>query len=420
MPTDPRRELDLLPEHDGLLGCALWQAVSDVLLWSQTEPRFRSSVFQTTCPESDFATSVVSEAPELAVFLRTLHSVVELPELVDATAVADACAGICAWAEAKGLKETALHFAEAAARVDPENASRCHVAGRLCRRKGEYVRASIWLRRAIRLARRARRAGFNAKNEIDFANAHRGYGFLLADQGRMKEAEPHFWKCVRAAKRAGRHSLMGTGFHDLFLVAVHLERWDDALRFAKNAVSFYENGHPRFPLLAHDLAFFWNRLGYYSSALPVVEKVLPFVGHLRERILVLATLARSAAAVRDHLRFQRAAREVIALAKTDSEMSASSLYHLAEGARCFQDWEFSEQLARMALEAAHARKNGTIIGWAEALLSGAIPQHLPGDYDTIPEDGSAVDEIRELILEKLKKQPPPDLSGAVPLERYPA
>jgi hypothetical protein len=276
-----------------------------------------------------------------------------------------------------------------------------------------------WLRRAIRLARRARIGGIDAKNEIDFANAHRGYGFVLTDRGEMRRAEPHFWKCVRAARRVGHKSLAGSGFHDLFMVAVHLERWDDALQFAKNSVELYKVGHPRFPLLAHDVAFFWTRRGYYSSALPVVERILPWVERQRERILVLATLARCTAAVRDHLRYQRVAREVMALADTDPEMAASSLFHLAEGARCFHDWQAAEQLGRRALEAAIARQNGTIIQWAESLLA-SVGNRIPGEYDTIPEDGSIVDETREMILRKLLRQPPPEAGyRPVPPEQYP-
>jgi tetratricopeptide (TPR) repeat protein len=295
-------------------------------------------------------------------------------------------------------KGAALQFAEVGARAHPNDPLCCYAAGRLCRRAGEFERAKRWLSRAIRLARRA-------NDDIAFAHAHRGYGFTLADMGRFDEAEPHFWKCVRVAKRRGRRSLAGSGYHDLFMTAVHLERWSDALEYAQNAVALYKLGHPRFPLLAHDVAFFWCRRGYHSSALPVFEKVLPLVERQRERILVLASLARSAAVVRDNIRFQRAATAVLVLAAADSEMSASSLYHVAEGARCFHDWVRAEELAQQALTAARQRGNGTVVQLAEQLLD-SLRSRLPGDTDTVPEEGGIVDATRELLLKKLMRQPP--------------
>jgi tetratricopeptide (TPR) repeat protein len=311
-----------------------------------------------------------------------------------------------------GWKGAALQFAEAGARALPDDPLRCYAAGRLCRRAGEFERAKRWLARAIRLARRA-------NDDIAFAHAHRGYGFVLADMGRFARAEPHFWKSVRAARRTGRRSLEGSGYHDLFMVAVHLERWTDALEYAQRAVALYKRGHPRFPLLAHDIAFFWCRRGFFSSGLPVFEKVLPLVERQRERILVLASLARSAAVVRDNIRFQRAASAVLALAAIDSEMSASSLYHVAAGARCFYEWERAEDLARRALASAQRRGNATVVELAEQLLDG-LRARQPGETDAVPAEGSIVDATRELLLRKLARHPAIDYASFPPNpERYP-
>src|SRR5690349_7327358 len=168
--------------------------------------------------------------PTLAAALDALGGLGGPTGQADAEALARACGEVAAWAEARGAKETALQFAEAAARLQPDASLRCYVAGRLSRRLGEMERARTWLRRAIRLARLAR-------NEIDFANAHRGYGFVLAELGHVAAAEPHFWKCVRAALRVGRKSLAGSGYHDLFVGALDRHRWDDALKLAKLAVA---------------------------------------------------------------------------------------------------------------------------------------------------------------------------------------
>ena len=203
------------------------------------------------------------------------------------------------------------------------------------------------------------------------------------------------------------------------MVTVRQARWREALEHAKQAVRLYTNGHPRFPLLAFDVAFMWSWLGHFSSALPIFEKTLPFVEHQPERILVLASLARSAAAVRDHIRYVRASNEVLRITAHNTEMAASSLYHIAEGARSFQQWDRAEELATRALEIAHLRRDADVIELSERLLM-ALQKMEPGDVDFVPEEGGIVDATREMILRKFQKQPAPELSsGAVRPEQYP-
>lgn len=419
LPRDPRPELNLLQDHSGPLGFVLWRTVSDVLLWCACPTEFRHALLHPPKESSpDTLAYAALEAPEIVEPLRVLRTVADIPALADAGAVAEACAKIALWAEARGMVETAVQFAEAAVRAEPDSSARAYTAGRLSRRIGDHPRSAILFRRAIRLARRAQSERIKY-SEVDFAIAQIGFSKLLIDLGRSKEAEPHLWKAVRASVRAGRTSLAGAAHHDLLLIAVHLERWDDALQHAKQAVRLYKDGHPRLPLLAFDVAFMWNWRGYFSSALPVFEKILPFVERQRERILVLASLARSAAAVRDHIRYVRASNEVLRLAAHDSELAASSLYHVAEGARSFQQWDRAEELATRALDVARQRRDADIVELAERLLT-ALKKNEPGDVDVVPEEGSIVDAIRETILRRLQKQPAPALSsGAVRPEQYP-
>lgn len=223
MPTHPRRELELLQDHDGPLGFALWRTISDVLLWLGCPPEDRPGLLHPPGNVSPDTTSyAAAEAPEIVPPLRVLRAVSEAPQRVEASAVAEACAEMARWAEGNGMTETAAQFAEAAARAEPDASSRAYVAGRLSRRIGDHARSALFFRRAIRLARRAQTEEVKY-SEVDFANAHRGYGVLLLDLGRTEEAEPHFWKSVRAATRAGRRSLAGAAHHDLLLVTVGLE-----------------------------------------------------------------------------------------------------------------------------------------------------------------------------------------------------
>jgi tetratricopeptide (TPR) repeat protein len=294
---------------------------------------------------------------------------------------------------------------------------RAYVAGRLCRRRAEHDRAFLWYERAIRLARRAQVAG-EAGAEIDFANAHLGYGNTYVDLDQYTRAEPHFWKAIRAAKRSGRRSLAGSGYHNLLATSAILERWDAAFNCARFAVALYKPGHPRFPVLATDVATLLNRLGYYSSAIPVLEKTLPFLVNQPERILALASLAEAAGAIRDRVRFERAAEHVVRSAQNQDEMSASSLYWVAEGALCFGETDRATAWATSAIEVAQSRQNPVIVELASRLLT-RIANGEDGRRDRVPPEGGSVDEICSLVLRKLKKQPPP-LPAAPPPEQYPS
>ena len=212
---------------------------------------------------------------------------------------------------------------------------------------------------------------------------------------------------------------MGMAHHNLLVSALNTDRWEAGLGHAERAVSLYKTGHPRFPLLAQDAALLWSRLGFYSSALPVYERVLPFVEDQRERILVLGNLARAAAAVHDRIRYERAAREVLHLAGVDTEMSAPALYHTAEGARSFGEISRAEQLGARALDLALSRKDSRGATLARGLLD-ALRNGRGPDQDVVPDEGSAVDSARETVLRKLQKQPAPGLSPReVPPEQYP-
>ncbi|MEW5929499.1 MAG: hypothetical protein AB1941_18750 [Gemmatimonadota bacterium] len=418
MPKDPRRELDLLRDDTGPLGFLLWRIISDVLLWTACPPENRAGLFR-DAPEGrgEALAYATLAAPELLEPLRTLMTVSVTPEFANASAVAEACARVVEWAEAREMKETAVQFAEAAARIEPEVSARAYTPGRLCRRLGAHHRSAMWYWRAARLARRAHKLGVKG-SEIDFANAHLGLGNLELDGGHYIAAERHYWKVIHAALRVGRQSLAGAGHHALIHLTTTTHHIAEAQNHARLAVSLYPAGHPRFPALAHDVAFLWMWQGYFSSALVVFEKILPWAEKQPERILALANLARCAAAVKDHIRYERAATQVITLAAVDNEFSDTSIYHLAEGARSFWDWSRAEFLAFRALTLAQNNNNQPLVALARSTLE-AVALRKPGDTDIVPPVGGEIDEVLSAILHKLRKQPAPEVSGAAVPERYP-
>lgn len=391
-PSYSRRELEVFDEVDGALGFVLWRVISDVLVWARAAPAERAGLLSGGGTPAALLEEGLALAEPVAGDLRALAA---LDAASDPERVAAACGRVAEWAEGAELKGAALQFAELAAWAHPESAVFATSAGRLCRRRGEFERAKLWLRRALRIARRE-------GNEIDFAEAHRGLGFVLVEEGKFAAAEPHFWKCIRAALRQGRRSIAGAGYHNLLLTAVHLEQWDDADVYAQRAIEFYKVGYPSLPELAHDVGFFWCRLGYYSSALPLFEEALPLIQRSRDGILVHASIARSSAVVRDNLRFQRAASHVMELVDPRSEYAASALYHVAEGARCFLDWERAERLGQEALRLATERRNVVVRRWAEDLL-GAIQLRIPGEMDAIPPENGVIDTCRGRLMKKLQR-----------------
>jgi hypothetical protein len=56
---------------------------------------------------------------------------------------------------------------------------------------------------------------------------------------------------------------------------VHEQRWAKALDYANRAATLYGALDPRLPRLAHDVAYMWCRHGFFSSALPIFERLPP-------------------------------------------------------------------------------------------------------------------------------------------------
>ena len=403
---EPRPPHLVLDEVGGAAGYVLWLLLNDCGLWIAAGPR--PELFAPGGREWS-----EDEWPaELVDAFSVLRAASAAPELARAPDLAAAAASVWEWAEREGHKETALQFAELAARLEPDSSARSATAGRFCRRYGGlHARAAQWYARATRLARLQ-------DDEIAFVTARLGWGILEFNQGRYLHAESHFNAAFRRAMRVGRRSTAGLARHCLLGIAVASGRYEVAMLQAFEAVRLYAAHHPRFPVLAHDVAFAIAAQGYYSSAIPVLVKTLPLMGVARERILVLATLARSAGAARDRVRFERAAAEVLRMAEADAEMSESSVFQVAQGARSFEQWERADLLARRALELAEQSGNGYIVSAARELIE-SIGERAAGDVDIIPEEGSEVDQLVELLLARLAKHTAPPDGRAVSVEKFP-
>lgn len=166
-----------------------------------------------------------------------------------------------------------------------------------------------------------------------------------------------------------------------------------------------------------DVAFLWGKLGMFSSALPIYLAVLPRMSRRNERLVVLANIARAAAAAHDRLYFERAKREALHAMERDDAISATPLYHLARACQTYEEWPLAEKLVDLALASASER-------WMPLALElrQSITAREPGDVDILPPDGGDVDAVRDTLLRHLAKhgaKPTGDDGNSVPPERYP-
>lgn len=393
----------VLDEVQGETGLLLWHLLTDLETWSQGagERLFR--------PGEDAARLVEGGPEPIRAAAEVIARVWWSPEEASADALANACAAIWAWAEQREHLEVALQFAERAARLQPTRSDRSSTAGRFCRLRSEPHRGTMWFRRALRIAQ-AREA------YVEMAIAHLGLGSIESGLGRLRVAESHQCKAFRAALRAGKRSLAGSAYHDLLLLKIRMERYDEAWGYAKDALAAYKSDHPRFPLLAHDIALLWMHLGHFSAAHLVFERVLALLKRPSDRMVVLANVARSAAACGDRLRYERAVREILRALEEGDSVTMFTRYYLAQAARTAGDWDRAAYAAEKTLEVA---PEGEYRDRARKLIE-EIAARLPGDEDVLPEEGGEIEQVREMLLRRLEKKPAPGSDpGAVPPEQYP-
>jgi tetratricopeptide (TPR) repeat protein len=397
-----RSTFTILDNVQDELGVALWSLAADLDLWVHSASGERT-LFPSGRTSFDPGIFPAELRPELAA-LSVIHTD---PERYAPVRLASACEALWIWAERMEWPEVAIHYAELAARIEPERPDCSGTAGRLCRAGGDTHRASIWYQRAARLAR-------VQDNQIEFAKAHLGLGNLASDLGHLEVAQGHQEKALRAAMSVGKRSLAMYAYHNLLLLKLYAENFDEAWVHAKDALSLYERDHPRLPALAHDIALLYSRMGYHSSAIPVFEAVLPTLGRVHERMLVLANVARAAAACRDRVRYDRAARELVSAIETEGVVPVGARYNLACAAHTYADWSRAERLIAGVLATCPDGEYGRL---AQSLAD-AIQNRTPGEMDLIPQVRSEIDSVRDTLLQHLRTNALPEPEIACP-EKYP-
>lgn len=354
----------ILEELPTPLGGLLWETARDVRLWTAAPREERSELFSAeSAAKRERALGVVDAPDPLRSALSALSTVLSEPADAEVDALAEACRSVAGWAEEAGLLGIALAYTQSLALLHETDPRVAYEVGVLARRRAEHARAETWFRRAVMLARQV-------GDWTSYSLAFVGLGNLYLQRGNYPIARKLHIRAKRAAHRHSLHAIEGMALHDLFVMASASGEVESAEELATDALAAYGPGHPRLPVLAHDVAYHWLERGYFGPALSVFAAVLPHIERPAERIGVLADTARAAAAIGASQIFDDAVREVLSLAERPdtSETAAQAMLDIAHGAATLKDWPRAESAARRAIEIATARNEARTRLAAESVL----------------------------------------------------
>jgi tetratricopeptide (TPR) repeat protein len=380
----------VLQEVAGEVGVVLWQALRDVMLWSQTPPADRGELFSPAARERRLA-AILAAAPEPALEsqLRVLTELTAAPSTMKAELVTVTCRALAQWAEAQGHMGTALAYAQNAALASPGDAVAALNVGRLAREMVDYARAEIWYRRAIGLARQAR-------DWRTYTLSFIGLGNMAVRRGNYPAGRRFRIRALRSARRGGLRRLQAVVLHDLFALEVETGNTAAAETYARRAFQHYRGRGDRLPALANDLANLWLASGNFARALRVLDPLSRRELLAEDRLFVLASLGRAAGGVGDAVRFDAARDEVARLIATKSFASreARALLDVAFGAASLQRWEEAQELASAAWSVAAQRREAKVEFLANALLdSVARRRSMPAALAESAESAASSDAL---------------------------
>ncbi|HWK89128.1 MAG TPA: hypothetical protein VNP72_04010 [Longimicrobium sp.] len=395
---EPFEGYQVLEETQNETGVLLWQSLRDVELWTAAEPRERAVLFADGALHARQAW--IEEQVQDGAMRRILESlavVLERPETLTATEVADLCEEVSTWASDSGLPRTALAFAQRCAVAAPEAAGAAYLVALLARRNADYKRADTWFRRCLALARRHKDWKHYGLAQIGIANLHMQRGDGPSARARLMQA-------LRAARRHALWGVRAPAFHDLFCIAATSGDIQEAEMYAKAAYRSYGRRHPKLPALAHDVARFWMQQKHYRTALAVFRAVLGPIHRPPERLLVLSSIAQAAAGAGEVLMFEQAWYEVweVVEASDDRERVAEALINLARAAALLGERRRVERAASQALGIALRRGEAQERIAAEALLGTGWETRAPhgeaSAEDTPVRSASTARLARELVV----------------------
>jgi tetratricopeptide (TPR) repeat protein len=356
--------MEILREVAGEVGILLWQAYRNVMFWASVEQGERSALFSPNAAsrrQDELAEARLPE--ELRAPLAALAGMLDAADDASGDTLADACTSIARWAETEGHMHTALAYTQAASVSAERNARLALAVGQLARRRGDMPRAETWFRHTIMVARQV-------GDWDSYSRAYIALGNMLISRGNLPAAARMHIKALRAARRKGLQQIQGMALHDLFVISHEMGRDEQAEEYARQAFRAYGGIHPSVPALAHDIAYFWLQRGNFQRALDVFQALEHHFFSARQRLALLANIARAAAGVGNRDLYRRMWTQVYRVGK-DPELQAvlpGCTLELAHGAANLGEWDRAEQAAQDSYEEATKTGQGRIRLQAEALL----------------------------------------------------
>lgn len=393
----------VLPEHtliddaDEPVSIVLWRAVREVSDWARALPTERSTLFgamsEVTRERLVYASA---REPGLADAFGVFGTLRSSPELLSADEIAAACDVVVAWADQRSLVQTAFLFAEAAARVTPDDPARNSHAGRWARHAGQRHRAEIWYDRARGLAAR-----YKIRREL--IRALLGAGSLYRETGRYAHARALIDRAARLASSTRRHRQAAEAEHDLMAIAAEAGTYHEAELHVRAALLHYPLRHPGVPRMVHDWGFLLVRYKLYPQALEVLLNLPAHASRPELESLYSGTLARAAAGAGRRDVYEKARARVVTLTGLHPEFAAAALANTAEGARHFGRWDEGERLAGRAVELARERGEADVQRGALEILD-AILTRQPPEPPAAPPQPNRLDTISRRMLHLLEQR----------------
>ncbi|TVP47478.1 MAG: hypothetical protein EA350_05050 [Gemmatimonadales bacterium] len=379
----------MLHDLDGDFGVVVWKMLRSVLLWAETSPSDRGSLFSPDAGQRRRAELLAATHGENHPLLEPMESLLRMmdPDTIpDPDEVGVACLRIAGWADENEFPRTAIEFRQAAALSCPSNPRFALSVMRTARDLAQYSRAEAWFHRSVGLARQCR-------DWDTYVRAYLAHGTMMRRRGALPAARRSYLKALRRATRQGLSEVRSMTLHDLFVLEEYASNRDAADRYAGLAADSYGPGHRSLPTLAHDVAVAWLQQGYFENSLKVLRSVFP---HLPEayRPVALGSLARSSAGVGDTPGFSRARRDLSRIPPGPGV--AEAWIEVARGSLLLGNRAEARDAVRRGEDLARTRMEGQIRFMAQSIFD-AIEAEEAAALRQVPEPsegGAATDRSR--------------------------
>lgn len=390
------REACVLEENPSPYGVVLWRTLRSVQLWTETAPADRAGIFAEGAYESRLADVMGADVPApVQGALTNLAGLLCPTRQSRPDAVASSCLTLASWARGEGKRATALAFLQVAAVCCPYNASLALMAGREARDQALYAQAESWLARAVAMARQV-------EDWDAYTRAHVAIGTMMISRGAMPVAKRHLLKAERRARRQGLRETRGMALHDLFVVSASAGSQQEALEYAREALTAYRAGMPALVNLAFDVAYFWMEQGYFQTSLTVFFQLLNRV-QPDHRPHVQGAVARAAGACGRTVDHRRAAEALESLPVGPG--SSEAWLDAARGAVSLARWSDARYLGERSLEIATERRERKVEHLAELILESIVQRSRPAAASPDLETEPAVEQLAVELVGTLERVP---------------